>query len=103
MNILFDQGTPAPLRRYLDSHTVVTAAEQGWSELENSDLLRAAEAEGFDLLITTDQNLRYQQNLDERVIGIVVLMEASWPRLQQRVDEVTPQIDNASPGDYLEI
>ena len=103
VKILFDQGTPAPLRHHLAPHTVSTAAERGWSELENGDLLQVAENEGFDLLVTTDQNLRYQQNLEERVIGIVVILEPSWPRLKQRLDEVVPEIVGASAGDYREI
>lgn len=59
MKILFDQGTPVPLRRYLPSHQVTTASEMGWSNLETGDLLGAAEDDSFELLITTDQNLRY--------------------------------------------
>lgn len=73
MKILFDQGTPVPLRRYLTDHSVTTAYEEGWSNLSNGDLLKSAEAKGYQLLITTDQNLRYQQNLSERKIAIVVL------------------------------
>jgi hypothetical protein len=61
VKILFDQGTPVPLRRFLASHEVVTAFDRGWGELQNGDLLRAAEADGFAAIITTDQNLRYQQ------------------------------------------
>ena len=60
MRILFDQGTPVPLRRYLSGHTVSTAYEMGWSDLANGDLLAKAESQ-FDLMMTTDQNLRYQQ------------------------------------------
>jgi hypothetical protein len=63
MLILFDQGTPVPLRSFLIGHTVKTAAQQGWSTLSNGDLLNAAEAEGFDMLLTTNKNLVYQQNL----------------------------------------
>lgn len=59
MKILFDQGTPVPLRRFLSDHVVDTAYEQGWSALTNGDLLSMAEQNGYDLLITTDQNLRY--------------------------------------------
>jgi hypothetical protein len=59
MKILFDQGTPVPLRQHLSSHTVETAYEKGWSGLRNGDLLARAEAEGFDALVTTDQNLRH--------------------------------------------
>ena len=103
MKILFDQGTPVPLRRFLHPHVVDTASERGWSELENGDLLAAAEGDGFDLLVTTDQNLRYQQNLDERQIGVVVLMTTSWPRIKLRVDDVVAAIDGFPPGGYTEV
>lgn len=63
MKILFDQGTPVPLRRFLVAHDISTAFERGWGSLQNGELLAAAEAEGFAAIITTDQNLRYQQNL----------------------------------------
>jgi hypothetical protein len=63
MRILFDQGTPVPLRRFLSGHDVATAYERGWSSVTNGDLIRLAEQEGFELLITTDTNLRVQQNL----------------------------------------
>ena len=58
MRILFDQGTPVPLRQHLTHHVVDTAFERGWSALHNGELLDVAEQEGYDLLITTDQNLR---------------------------------------------
>ena len=57
MKILFDQGTPVPLRKYLIDHSVTTAYEEGWSNLLNGDLLKAAESQGYQILITTDQNL----------------------------------------------
>ena len=79
MRILFDQGTPAPLRQLLRGHNVSTAYEMGWSELANGDLLAAAEAD-FDALVTTDQNLRYQQDLAGRRLAILVLPTTSWPR-----------------------
>jgi len=79
MRILFDQGTPVPLRALLSGHSVSTAYEMGWSELANGDLLAAAEAD-FDALITSDQNLRYQQNLTGRRLAILVLPTTSWPR-----------------------
>ncbi len=64
MRILFDQGTPVPLRRFLSRHEVVTTHERGWSRLKNGELLNLAEAEGFDIFLTTDTNFKYQQNLD---------------------------------------
>ena len=79
------------------------AAELRWSELENGDLLAAAEGEGFDIMITTDQNLRHQQNLDERRIGVVVLMTTSWPRIQDRVNDVVAAVEGLPPGGYTEV
>ena len=83
MRVLFDQGTPAPLRGALTAHAVSTAYEMGWSTLSNGDLLDAAEAQ-FDAFVTTDQNLRYQQNLAGRRLAILVLPFSSWPRLQSQ-------------------
>lgn len=103
MKILFDQGTPAPLRRALPKHEVATAFERGWAALQNGELLRAAEAEGFEVLVTTDQNLRYQQNLPERRLAIVVLKTTSWPRIRERVDAVAAAIDGIQPGGYFEV
>ena len=68
MRVIFDQGVPLPLRRLLTKHTVSTAFELGWMALDNGALLAAAEAQ-FDALVTTDQNLRYQQNLARTNIG----------------------------------
>ncbi|NEQ68335.1 MAG: hypothetical protein F6K21_23115 [Symploca sp. SIO2D2] len=103
MKILFDQGTPVPLRRYLVEHSVTTAYEEGWSNLSNGDLLQAAEAKGYQLLLTTDQNLHYQQNLSKLTIGIVVLCSTSWPKIRLQVDEICETINKIAPGDYVEI
>jgi predicted nuclease of predicted toxin-antitoxin system len=78
MRILFDQATPVPLRAYLSGHTVSTAAERGWDELRNGDLLTAAENAGFEVLVTTDKNMQYQQNLSTRRVAIVVLGKGNW-------------------------
>ena len=102
MKILFDQGTPAPLRRDLTGHTVTTAFEKGWSNLANGDLLQAVEAE-FDLLVTTDQNLRYQQNLADRRLAILVLPTTSWPEIQRHVAEIVAAVSSLQPGEYREL
>jgi predicted nuclease of predicted toxin-antitoxin system len=102
MRILFDQGTPVPLRDYLSDHTIETVFERGWSHLANGELLGVAE-QSFDLLVTTDQQLRYQQNLSRRKIGIVVLMTTSWPRIKAQAFEVIEAIGEMSVGDYVEI
>jgi hypothetical protein len=100
MLLLFDQGTPLPLRAHLTGHTVISAFEKGWSELENGELLAAAEAEGVDALITTDQNLPYQQNLTNRRIAIVVLSTTNWPRIERNVSLVVDALDKISAGNY---
>lgn len=102
MNILFDQGTPVPLRRHLLGHSVTTAYEQGWSNLVNGQLLDAAEQASYDLLITTDQNLRHQQNLTGR-LAIIVLRSTSWPRIQRHVDAICDVVARMVAGAYEEI
>jgi hypothetical protein len=87
MRLLFDQGTPVPLRRHLPGHTVSTAYEMGWSDLTNGDWLAKAESL-FDLMLTADQNLRDQQNLKGRKHAIVVLPTTSWPEIQKHTSEV---------------
>ena len=81
MRILLDHGTPAPLRRALADHSVATAYEKVWATLTNGALLTAAE-DAFDVFVTTDRNLRYQQNLAGRRLAILVLPTTSWPRLR---------------------
>ena len=102
MRILFDHGTPAPLRRELTGHEVNTAFEMGWAQLNNGQLLKVAE-EAFDLLITTDQNLRYQQNLSGRQLAILVLPTTSWPKIQQHASQVVADVNSIKPGDFREI
>jgi hypothetical protein len=103
MKILFDQGTPIPLRRHLPEHTVSTTYEQGWSTLSNGQLIEQAEHAGYELLITTDQNLRYQQNLSTRQIAILVLRSTSWPRIQTRLDAIGAAVKRVSAGTYEEV
>jgi predicted nuclease of predicted toxin-antitoxin system len=103
MKILFDQGTPVPLRKFLPDHTIETAYDRGWSALTNGDLLAMAEQGGYDLMITTDQNLRYQQNLASRQIAIVVLLSTSWPRIQRHITAIQNAVADAAPGTYQEI
>ena len=103
MRILFDQGTPVPLRDDLSQHNIDTAFERGWSEMENGELLDTAEREGYQLLITTDRNLRNQQNLANRQLAILVLLSTSWPRIQVRIEDIRTAVDGIVPGDYVEV
>jgi hypothetical protein len=101
MKILFDHGTPAPLRHALTPHAVSTAYEMGWTKLDNGELLKAAEID-FDILITTDQNLRYQQNLSGRRLAILVLPTTSWPRIHTNLDRVRATLNAMSSGELAE-
>jgi hypothetical protein len=102
LRILFDQGTPVPLRRTLTGHDVATAYEMGWSTLKNGDLLRVAEAD-FEVFVTTDRRLRYQQNLTGRRLAILVLPTTSWPRIQAHVAEVVAAVNDLRPGEFREL
>jgi predicted nuclease of predicted toxin-antitoxin system len=103
MRVLLDQATPVPIRRFLQGHSVSTAAREGWDRLQNGELLNAAEAEGFNVLVTTDKNMRYQQNLGSRKIAIVVLGKQQWLELGKYVQLVVSAINMSTPGAYLEI
>lgn len=100
MKILFDQGTPTPLRHQLPGHVIDTVFELGWSTYANGDLLIAAEHASYHLFVTTDQNLSYQQNLVGRKLAILVLGTTSWPMIRLRVDEISAVVDSMLPGDF---
>ncbi len=102
MRVLFDQGTPAPLRTFLVGHEVSTAHELGWSNLKNGELLAAAETR-FDAFVTTDQNLRYQQNISGRNIAILVLPTTSWPKLRGHAEIILSELNKVQPGEFREV
>ena len=103
MRILFDQGTPRPLRRYLANHSVDTTFRLGWSQLSNGELLGRAEEDGYDLLITTDQQFRHQQNLEGRKLAVLVLLSTAWPDIERRVADIRAVVDELGPSDFREI
>ena len=99
MLILFDQGTAVAIRKSLPGH-VVTAYEQGWSALLNGELLRVADEAGFEVLLTTDKNLAYQQNLTGRKIAIVVLGRSRWTLIKPALSRIAEAVNAAKPGSY---
>jgi len=103
VKILFDQGTPAPLRHSLHDHEIVTAFERGWQALQNGELLSAAETEGFAAIVTTDRSLRYQQNLTDRRLAIVVLLTTDWRLIRQHTAYVAQAVAAITPGAYVEL
>ena len=103
MLVLFDQSTPVPIRPFLKGHTVETAWQRGWDELKNGDLLKAAEEAGFEVLVTPDKNICYQQNLKNYRIAIVVVGNPQWPVLRHHVDRIVAAVNAAEPGTYCEV
>jgi hypothetical protein len=104
MLILFDHGTPRGLARALTDHTVHYARARGWERLSNGLLLKTAEEAGIDLLLTTDNNIRYQQNLEGRKIAVVVLTGSTkWSRVRRRMERITATVDAATSGSYQEV
>jgi hypothetical protein len=103
MKVLFDQGTPAPLRRQLVSHEVHTVFERGWSELKNGELLATAILHGYEVLVSTDQSLRHQHDLRKLRLGIVVLMTTSWPKISNNTSAVATAIANVKAGSVIEV
>jgi hypothetical protein len=102
VKVLFDQGTPAPLRHALAAHSIETAYERGWSGLQNGELA-AAQAAGFEVFVTTDKNLKSQQNLAARSLCVVVLSTTSWPRIQRSLPVLLAAVERAAPGGYAEV
>ena len=103
LKILFDANTPAPLARFLRGHDVVRADELGWQGLENGALLDAAENAGFDLLLTCDQNVRYQQNFTSRKLALVVLSSNHWPTLRRVAARIASAVDFVQTGQIVKV
>ena len=103
MRILLDHNVPAPLRYWLVGHQVETAYERGWAEVSNGDLLKSAEAAGFEVMVTTDQNIRYQQNLGARRLALVVISTNDWTRLRHSKSAVLHALSGITPGSLVEI
>lgn len=100
MKVLFDQNVPRGLASALAGNQVVRAHQLGWGELRNGDLLRIAEENGFDVLITGDKNLAYQQNLKDRRIALIVLSTITWGEVRQDMKPVVHAVSAAGPGSY---
>ena len=103
MRILFDHGTPSGIARELAGHEVTEAIERGWDRISNGELLKLAEEHGFELLLTTDKRIRYQQNLTGRKIAIVVLGNSKWRVVRLYLDRVVLSVNAAMPGSYAEV
>jgi predicted nuclease of predicted toxin-antitoxin system len=103
MRILFDNGVPRGLARFLTGHSVEEARARGWEELVNGELIEAAEKTGFELIVTTDKNIRYQQNLNARKVALVVLEHSQWPMVKLVVGDIVEAVSAAEPGSYTQV
>ena len=103
MRVLFDNGTPRGVAAALREHTVEEARERGWDTLRNGELLDAAEAAGFDVFVTTDRNIPYQQNLTGRRLAVVVLSSGRWRLIKERLAEIAAAVVNTPGGSYVEV
>jgi len=103
MLVLFDNGAPRGLARFLTGHSVEEARSRGWEELANGELIDAAEQAGFEVMVTTDKNIRYQQSFKARTIAIVVLEHSQWPMVQLVAEKIVAAVNGAQPGSYLEV
>ena len=103
MRVLFDNGTPRGVGQALHGHVVEEARSRGWDTLRNGELLDAAEAAGFDAFLTTDRNLRYQQNLSRRKIAIITLGNGRWRFVKKHLLEIVAAVNAATPGSFVEV
>jgi hypothetical protein len=103
MRILFDHGTPSGIAASLSDHDVTEAIEPGWDRISNGELLRVAEAAGFDVLLTTDKRIRYQQNLAGRKIAILVLGNSTWRVVRLYLDRIASAVAEVTAGSYSEV
>ena len=102
MKIVFDKCVPRPLHGQLPGHEILTAEEMGWGELENGDLIRAAEQQ-FEAIVTSDQQWKYQQNLAGRKLAILVLPTNRWVVVRKLAPKIRAALTTLRPGDYIEI
>ena len=100
MEVLFDNGTPKPISRILAGHEITFARRIGWHELENGALIQEAEEAGYEVLLSTDKNIQYQQNLSGRKIALVVLGNSQWPVVRLYLDRIAAAVNAATPGSY---
>ena len=100
MKVLLDENIDHRLRKHLGSHDVVTASFRGWDGLKNGKLLEAAEGEGFEVLVTGDQTLSYEQNLTHRQLAIVALSSVEWRIIREYLPAIISAVSAATPGSF---
>lgn len=102
MKVLLDACVPRPLRKFLPDHIVQTAQEMGWGQMKNGNLLKEAESQ-FDVFVSTDQNLKYQQKVAGRKLAILILPMNDWPTIRSKTDEIAAEVASLESGDFREM
>ena len=100
MKVLLDENLAHRLRKNLGAHDVFTVSYKRWAGLKNGELLRAAENDGIEALLTGDQTLIYEQNLTGRSIAIVALSSVEWDILKHYLASIIAALENAQPGTF---
>jgi hypothetical protein len=103
MKILIDECVPRPLIKLLTGHEARTAQQMGWRSIKNGELIRQAEDSAFALFITSDQNIKYQQNLAGRLIAVLVLSTNHWGVIQSNIGLIEAAVRQIQPGDFVEL
>jgi hypothetical protein len=101
--VLLDENVPHDLRHHLVQHETMTAAHAGFAGYKNGELLDAAEAAGFDILVTGDRTLHYEQDLSGRAVALVSLSAVSWPVIEPQVAKIIDAVDDAKPGSFTRV
>lgn len=102
MKIILDENIPKALKRYLSSYEVTTVQEQGWAGIKNGELIARID-DIYDVFITSDKNLRYQQNLVNRNIAIIELPTNRLKLLQRMTDKILDAIANSTSKTYIQL
>ena len=102
MKIIIDECVPHIVKKRLIEREIKTVQEMGWAGVKNGELLKFVEAE-FDVFITSDKNLRYQQNLKDREIAILLLPSDQVPVIENLLPQIDEELENIKLGDFIEI
>ncbi len=100
MRVLFDKNVPYGIRQFIRNHEVETVDDHGWERITNGELITAAQAAGFEVVVTADQNIIYQQNLQHRKVALIVLGSNIWPIVRSHATAIRDSVDAAVPGSY---
>jgi hypothetical protein len=103
LKVLLDENIPHDLRPFLRHHETFTAAYRGWAGLKNGELLDAAEKAGFDVLVTGDLSLSYQQNMALRRLAVVSLSAVNWPVIEPHIAKIVRAVDEARAGSFVRV